>query len=87
MTMATELNFTQDGSKYICDINPSDVTTVQVELAEKKDFTVYNYIDTMKPVAVYSTNILDNIIFQVDVPEGVKVRMVSWSPVVKAMML
>lgn len=85
--MATELTFTKDGSKYICEITPSEVATIQVELAEKKDFTVYEFIGDMKPVSVFSTNILDNIIFQVDVPEGVTVRMVSWAPVISAKML
>lgn len=85
--MATNLNFTQDGSKYICEITPSEVATIQVELAEKKEFTVYGYIEGMKPVSLFSTNIYDNLIFQVDVPEGVTVRMVSWTPVITAKML
>ena len=85
--MATTLNFTKDGNKYVCDVTPSAPTVVQVQMAEKKGFTVYEFIGDMPPVSVFSTNILDNVIFQVDVAEGVSVRMVSWSEVVKAVML
>ena len=85
--MATKLNFQKDGSRWVCEINPAVPTTVQVQMAEKKDFTVYNYIGNMKPVAVFATNIYDNIIFQVDVPEGVTVRMVSQSEVIDAQMV
>ena len=85
--MATKLNFTKQGSRYICDITPTVPVTVQVEMEDKKDFTVYSFIGDMTPVVVYSTNILDNLIFQVDVPEGVTVRMVATSPVKSALMV
>ena len=85
--MATNLSFYKQGSRYVCDVNPSVPTTVQVQMEEKKDFTVYSFIDDMEPVAVFSTNILDNLIFQVDVPEGVTVRMVANSPVISAKMI
>lgn len=81
------LNFTQDGTRYICELTPTEPCIVQVELEQKKDFTVYEYISGMKPVSVFSTSILDNIIFKVEVPSGVIVRMVSQSPVIKAKMI
>lgn len=84
--MATNLTFTKQGSRYICEITPSVPTTIQVQMEEKEDFTVYSYIDDMKPVSVYTTNLLDNLIFQVDVPEGISIRMVANSPVISAKM-
>lgn len=85
--MATDLTFTQTGSRYECVITPSDPTTIQVSRGGGSDFTVYAYIDDMNPVSIFTTNIYDNLIFQLDVPEGVSVRMVSWSPVTAAKML
>lgn len=82
--MATNLTFTKDGTKYVCELTPTEPVVVQVEREDKKDFTVYGYIDGMEPVALFSTSILKDLLFQLDVPEGVKVRMVSWSPVTSA---
>lgn len=85
--MATKLNFTKDGSRWVCELNPSVPFTAQVQMKEKKDFTVYGYIGNMEPVSLVATSIYDNIIFQVDVPEGVTVRMVAMSEVIDAYMV
>lgn len=85
--MATKLNFTKDGSQYVCELNPAVPITVHVQTVEKKDFTVYGFISPMKPVALFASSIYDNIIFQVDVPDGVTVRMVSQSAVIDAQMV
>lgn len=85
--MATKLNFTKDGSRYVCELNPSVPFTAQVQTKEKKDFTVYGSIGDMPPVALFASSIYDNIIFQVDVPEGVTVRMVAMSEVIDAEMV
>ena len=85
--MATKLNFKKDGSRWVCELNPTVPFSVQVRMAEKKDFTVYAFIGGMEPVSLASTNIYDNLIFQVDVPEGVTVRMVAHSEVLDAMMV
>lgn len=85
--MATKLNFTKDGSRWVCELNPSVPFVAQVEMKEKKDFTVYAYLGDMKPMAVFASSLYDNIIFQVDVPEGVTVRMVAQSEVIDAEMV
>ena len=85
--MATKLNFTKDGSKWVCEVNPSVPFTAQVQMKEKKDFTVYAFIGNMKEVSLFASNIYDNIIFQVDVPSGVTVRMVAQSEVIDAQMV
>ena len=82
--MATNLNFVKNGIRYECDIvADSEPTAIQVDREEKADFTVYGSIDDMAQVPLYSTSILQNILFQLDVPEGMKVKLVSWSPVTK----
>lgn len=85
--MATTLNFKQDGSKYIYDFVSSGAVTIQVERDEKKDFTVYAFIDNLTPVPLFTTSTFEDLIFLVDVPEGVNVRLISWCPVVSAKMI
>lgn len=85
--MATKLTFTKDGSRWVCELNPSVPFTAQVQMKEKKDFTVYGYIGNMEPVSLVATSIYDNILFQVDVPEGVTVKMVAMSEVIDAYMV
>lgn len=85
--MATELTFIKDGSTYVCELNPSTPITVQIQMQDKAGLTVYGFIGDCPPVSLYSTTIYDNIIFQIDVPEGVTVRMVSWSPIINAQMV
>lgn len=82
--MATKLNFTKEGSRWICEMTPSVPFVAQVQMKEKKDFTVYGFIGDMPPVALYATSLYDNIIFQVDVPDGVTVLMVTSSEVLNA---
>lgn len=85
--MATDLKFVQDGTKYVCDITPSEATAIQIERDEKKTFTVYGYIDDLTPVPLFTSDAFEDIIFQLDVPSGVNIRMTSWSPVKAAKML
>lgn len=85
--MATKLNFTKDGSRWVCELNPTVPFGAQVTMKEKKDFTVYAFIDEMKPVPIFASNIYDNLLFQVDVMDGVTVRMVANSEVIDAYMV
>lgn len=85
--MATELNFTKKGIWYVCELNPSEPTTIQVQLKKRATFDVRQRIGDMPSITVYSTDIYDNLIFQVDVPDGVTVELASLSPVIKAVSL
>lgn len=85
--MATTLNFKQEGSKYVYDFVSEGAVTIQVERNEKKDFTVYAFIGDLTPVPLFTSSTFEDIIFQVDVPEGVNVRLVSWCEVVSAQMI
>lgn len=85
--MATKLNFTKEGSRWVCEVNPAVPFTAQVRMSEKKDFTVYGFIGDMEPVALFASNIYDNILFDVDVRDGVTVRMVAQSEVIDAKMI
>ena len=83
--MANELTFTKNGSRYEAEIiSAGEPITVQIDRSEKKDLTVYGAIDGMEQVALFTTSILQNVLFQVDVPEGLKVKIVSWAPVTSA---
>lgn len=82
--MAKDLTFENKGSYYECVLNPSEPVTVEVQRTDKKDFTVYAHIGELPDVPIFSVNTMDNIIFELDVPEGVTIRMVSWSPVISA---
>lgn len=85
--MATNLTFTKKGIWYVCEINPSEPTTIQVQLKEKSTFDVRQRIGDLPSVTVFSTDIYDNIIFQVDVPDGVTVELATLSPVINAVSL
>lgn len=89
--MATNLTFTQDGSKYVCSLTPTASCVIQVSRGVygggRKPFTVYASLDGMNPVAIYTTDVYGDIIFELDVPEGVSVELVSWCPVLQAKML
>lgn len=85
--MASNLNFRQEGTRYIYEFTSSGPVTIEVERDEKKEFTVYGYVDDLSPVPLFSTSSFEDILFQVDVPEGVNVRLVSWCPVIAAKMV
>lgn len=53
---------------------------------DRKPFTVSAYIGDMEPVAIYTTDVYGGIIFELDVPEGVTVELVSWMPIISAKM-
>lgn len=88
--MATNLTFTQDGSKYVCTITPTAPCVIQIQRGtdgRREPFTVYAYLDDMNPVGIYTTDDYGDIIFELDVPEGVTVKLVSWRPVIAAKMV
>lgn len=83
--MATEINFTKDGSKKeVASFTSQGPVVVQVLRDGKNYFTVYANLDGMEPVSIFSTTTLQNLIFEVDVPEGVIVTMESYSHVSSA---
>lgn len=82
--MANELIFTQDGNKYICELTPTSPMTIQIERDKKSDLSVYAFLDNMTPVPLFSSNLIEDVIFQIDVPNGVKVKIVSWGKVLEA---
>lgn len=48
---------------------------------------MYAFIGDMNPVGIYTTDDYGDIIFELDVPEGVTVKLVSWRPVITAKMV
>lgn len=48
---------------------------------------MYANLDGMKLVPVYNNDLMKDLIFKVDVPEGVEVTLVSWSHVLQAQIL
>lgn len=85
--MATNLTFTKKGIWNECQLNPSVPITIQVQLKERATFDVREYIGDLEPVTVFSTSAYDNIIFEVDVPEGVSVLLATTGEVIKAVMI
>lgn len=85
--MATNLTFTKKGIWSECEINPAVPVTVQVKLKDKATLDVRQFIGDMPPVTVFTTDVYDNIIFQVDVPEGVTVLIATVGEVTKAVMV
>lgn len=81
----TDIEFTKsaDYDRWEAGLIPSVPITVEVNREEAKDFTVYASVDgnTMSYVPLYSTNRLKDLIFQIDVPEGLHVKLISWAPV------
>lgn len=88
--MAKDLEFKQEGLGYVCEFEPGGKCVVQIErVNEEKAFAVYGSIDGMKPVRIYSreSGKKGGILFQLDVAEGVRVKLVSWSEVTKAVVV
>ena len=88
--MATNLTFSKDGSKWTCTLTPTAPCVIQIERGtdgDRQPFTVYAYLDSMTPVGIYTTDDFGSIIFDVDVPEGVTVKLVSWKPKISAKMV
>lgn len=81
--MATNLTFTKNGGKEECVITATAPYVVQVSRDSTNDFTVYANLEGMEPMGIYSSYGKD-LIFTVDVPAGVSVKMISWSHVVSA---
>lgn len=87
-----KLNFTQEGSKYKASFVSAGTTVVQLEREYKAEnnigqLTVYAYIDGMNPVPVRNWTSYEasrNMIFQIDIPAGVTVEIVSLCRVINA---
>lgn len=83
--MATQLSFSQDGSLYKASFVSAGKTTVQIErdynlYDNRGALIVYAYIDGMNrtPIKNWSkNNASPNMIFQIDVPAGVNIDIVS----------
>lgn len=85
--MATTIQFIGSSSiKEIATLTPSAPMVVQVEREDKGYFTVYANLEGMEPVSVFSSTIYKDLIFEVDVPVGVKITMESESHVIEAKM-
>ncbi len=84
--MATEIKFATRGGvkEYAEFVSDGNITTIEVEREKFSYFTVYANLDGMEPVSVYNEPHIQNLIFQVDVPAGVKVTLDSGSHVTKA---
>lgn len=88
--MATNLTFKQVDTRWECDLTPTAPCVIQVERGtdgKREPFTVYAFIDDMNPVGIYTTDNFGSIIFELDVPEGVAVKLVSWKAVTSAKMV
>ncbi|WP_307759275.1 hypothetical protein [uncultured Mediterranea sp.] len=87
-----KLNFTQEGSKYKASFVSAGTTVVQLEREYKAEnnigqLTVYAYIDGMNPVPVRNWTSYEasrNMIFQIDIPSGVTIEIVSLCSVINA---
>lgn len=79
------LQFTKDGNKYKASFVSLGTTVVQLEREYKAEnnigqLTVFAYIDGMKPVPVRNWTSYEasrNMIFQIDIPSGVTIEIVS----------
>lgn len=85
------LEFEKKGSRWECEISPSGEATVQVNRAERGEFTVYARISdeggANKWVSVYNEPSVGNrrdILQTIDIPAGVDVLLVSWTEVTSA---
>lgn len=88
------LEFTQSesGNKYTASFVSAGTTVVQLEREYKAEnnigqLTVYAYIDGMNPVPVRNWTSYEasrNMIFQIDIPAGVTVEIVSLCRVINA---
>lgn len=86
------LQFTKDGDNYKSSFVSSGTTVVQLEREYKVEnnagqLTVYAYIDGMNPVPVRNWTSYEasrNMIFQIDIPSGVTIEIVSSCNVINA---
>ena len=88
--MANKLDFQKNGSgEWSTSFVSSGNSVVELERSESGVVTVRASIDGMAevPVAQFQNGFTHNVIFQVNVPVGVVVTIVSQSEVTKASML
>lgn len=86
------LQFTKDGDNYKSSFVSSGTTVVQLEREYKVEnnagqLIVYAYIEGMKPVPVRKWTSYEasrNMIFQIDIPSGVTIEIVSSCNVINA---
>lgn len=85
--MATTINFTSDGVRDTCTLKPNGAVVVQVAREDKAYFTVYGNLDGMEKVPMLDVRFEKDLIFKLDVPEGVTVTLESGSRVTEAKMM
>lgn len=86
--MATNLQFQNKGSKKeTCVIQPTVPCTVEVIREDKGYFTVYVNLEGMEPTTIFCDTVHKDLIFVVDVPQGVSVTMESVTHVTEAKIL
>lgn len=78
------MDLTKEGSKYIYKFTPSGAQTVEVIRSDKGYFTAYAAIGGLDPISIFCQTERKDLIFQVDVPEGVEVTLESETEVLNA---
>lgn len=85
--MAKELTFTQDNNRYICEVESEGIHAVQIEMASKGHFAIFGCIDGLNPVEIYRHEPSKSLLLELDIPEGVTIRMVAWEKVESAKLI
>lgn len=82
--MAETLQFTKSGEAEICELSLSATSIIEVNRTKSGFFTIYGSLEGMEPTVIYTSPYNRNLIFKLDIPEFVTLRMVSESHVTNA---
>lgn len=72
----SEISFKQGVEGYVAEYTSEGRTLVQIQGVKSGRLSVFQYIDTMEPCSM-STENFKNTIIEINVPAGMKVRLVS----------
>lgn len=71
-----EISFKKGAEGYVAEYTSEGRTMVQIQGVKSGRLTVYQFIDTMEPVSMDTKN-FSNTVLEIDVPAGMKVRLLS----------
>lgn len=82
--MIADLIFEQNVNRWECHMETAPSSVIQIEWEGNKEFTVYGSIEGMPMQPLLTTRQHNGVIFKLDVPQEMKIVLISWNPIKNA---
>lgn len=81
-----DITFNKKNNVWVADIVSTGNTTVQIDRKHRGGLSILKYIDTLTPVPHMSFGALTSksVMFELELPAGVKARIISYTEVESA---